>query len=95
MVFPRGGSNLCFSHKKYQCKKYEQCGKLNRLCGYTLQKLAHAINRDFFSLKNLKCLTEKNLILPCEAVLTSTHNLCFGAKIRKIDIPLHTPLFTI
>ena len=27
-----------------------------------------------------------------EAVLTSTHNLCFGAKIRKIDIPLHTPV---
>ena len=26
-----------------------------------------------------------------EAVLTSTHKLCFGAKIRKIDIPLHTP----
>ena len=24
-----------------------------------------------------------------EAVLTSTHNLCFGAKIRKIGIPLH------
>ena len=23
-----------------------------------------------------------------EAVLMSTHNLCFGAKIRKIDIPL-------
>ena len=28
-----------------------------------------------------------------EAVLTSTHNLCFGAKIRKIGIPLHTPVF--
>ena len=23
---------------------------------------------------------------------TSTHNLCFAAKIRKIDIPLHTPV---
>ena len=23
---------------------------------------------------------------------TSTHNLCFGAKTRKIGIPLHTPL---
>ena len=23
--------------------------------------------------------------------LTSTHNLCFGAKIRKLGIPLHTP----
>ena len=27
-----------------------------------------------------------------EAVLTSTHNLCFGAKIRKIGIPLYTPV---
>ena len=24
--------------------------------------------------------------------LMSTHNLCFGSKIRKIDIPLHTPV---
>ena len=23
---------------------------------------------------------------------TSTHSLCFGAKIRKIGIPLHTPV---
>ena len=28
-----------------------------------------------------------------EAVLTSTHNLCSGAKIRKIGIPLHTTVF--
>ena len=27
-----------------------------------------------------------------EAVLTSTINLCYGAKIRKIGIPLHTPI---
>ena len=27
-----------------------------------------------------------------EAVLTSTHNLCFGAKIRKIGIALQTPV---
>ena len=27
-----------------------------------------------------------------EAVLTRTHNLCFRAKIRKIGIPLHTPV---
>ena len=26
-------------------------------------------------------------------VLTSTHNLCFGVKIRKIGIPLQTPFF--
>ena len=27
-----------------------------------------------------------------EAVLTSTHNLCFGANISKIGMPLHTPV---
>ena len=27
-----------------------------------------------------------------EAVLTCTYNLCFGAKIRKIGIPLYTPV---
>ena len=34
--------------------------------------------------------TRKNRL--AEAVLTSTHNLCFGAKIRKIRIPLQTPV---
>ena len=28
-----------------------------------------------------------------EAVLTSTHNVCFGSKIRKLGIPLHTAFF--
>ena len=27
-----------------------------------------------------------------EAVLTSNDNLCFGAKLRKIGIPLHIPV---
>ena len=29
---------------------------------------------------------------PRRGSLTSTHNLCFGAKIRKIGIPLRTPV---
>ena len=46
---------------------------------------------------NTKCqwnttTTSKNLFIIVDAVLTSTHNLCFGAKIRKIGIPLHTPV---
>ena len=28
-----------------------------------------------------------------EAVLTRTHNLCFGARIRKIGIALHTQVW--
>ena len=27
-----------------------------------------------------------------KAVLTSTHNLCFGLEIRKLGIPLQTPV---
>ena len=30
--------------------------------------------------------------MPHGAVLTSTHNLCFRVKIRKIGVPLHTPV---
>ena len=29
-------------------------------------------------------------LLKTWAVVKSTHNLCFGAKIRKLGIPLHT-----
>ena len=55
----------------------------------SLRKLANVIinKQTYFSFK-----TEN-----FQAVLTSTHNLCFGAKIRKTSIPLHTPfsLYTI
>ena len=65
----------------------------------TLRKLAHVINR-LFELKKNENFQQKNFDIflifaqniDCEAVLTSTHNLCFGAKIRKIGIPLHTPV---
>ena len=30
-----------------------------------------------------------------EAVLTNTHDLCFGAKIRKLGIPLYTPVLLL
>ena len=73
---------------------------------HSLRKHAHAIYRKHFGRKNEVC-TGKILIffflifaqnidcgytLLAEAVLTSTHNLCFGAKIRKLGIPLHTPV---
>ena len=63
-----------------------------------------AIYRDFFQLKKLNIFLEKNSyfcskhrlwVHVAEAVLTSTHNLCFGAKIRKIGIPPTNPSFTI
>ena len=61
---------------------------MNGCANETLRKLAHAINRDIFSNFQLKIF-----YIFAEAVLTCTRNLChFGAKIRKIGIPLHTPV---
>ena len=42
-------------------------------------------------LKTLNIGTRKDLL--GEAVLTSTHNECFGSKRRKICIPLQIPFF--
>ena len=75
----------------------------------TLRKHAHMIYSDFFRSKidnfqlkffdiflifaqNIDCGC--TLEPPCEAVLTSTHNLCFGAKIRNRYTPAY-PSFTI
>ena len=47
----------------------------------------------FFSAVKIEKFIEKKMIFFfAEAVLTCTHNLCFGAKIRKIGIPLQTPV---
>ena len=68
---------------------------LKHTINVALRNHAHAIYRDFFSFVNIENFTGKYLILFLfllkKAVLTSTHNLCFGAKIRKIAKPLHTP----
>ena len=37
-------------------------------------------------------ILEDNALNLIEAILTSTHNLCFGAKIREVGISLHTPV---
>ena len=61
----------------------------------TLRKLAYAVYRDFFSNKKITGKKNDNFDIAqnIEAVLiTSTHNLCFGSKIRKIGIPLQTPV---
>ena len=68
-------------------------------CGYTLEPT----RRNFFSSKidnfqgkifDIFLIFVQNIDCgyTLEAVLTSTHNLCFGAKRRKIGIPLHTPV---
>ena len=40
-------------------------------------------------------VSPENLRFHNEAVLTSTHNPCFGAKIRKIGMPRHTPVLLL
>ena len=71
--------------------------------GITLRKRAHVIYRflkvvkiENFQYKNFDIFINFAQNIDCgytlEPVLTSTHNLCFGAKIRKIGIPLHTPV---
>ena len=64
----------------------------------SLRKVAHATNRDFFlalEIENFQLKTFDMFLIfaqNIEAVLTSTHNLCFGVKIRKIGIPLQIPV---
>ena len=72
----------------------------------TLRKLAHGISRYFFSCKNIKSHLKKfdsfnmlaqNFVGAClaEAVLMSTHNLCFGSQIRKIGIPCNPQFYNV
>ena len=64
-------------------------------CGYTLEPPRRGGSNEYPA-QNIDC--GYTLESPRrggsndEAVLTSTHNLCFGAKIRKIGLPLHTPV---
>ena len=49
-------------------------------------------NRNFHW-KNFDIIFAQNI--DCGYTLTSTHNLCFGAKIRKIGTPLYTPVYYV
>ena len=60
---------------------------ITKTCPCNIQRFFSA-----FKFENFNGKTLMFLIFSLEAVLTSTHNLCFGAKIRKLDIPLHTPV---
>ena len=56
-----------------------------------------ALDIEYFQLKNFDIFLIFAQNIDCgymleQAVLTSTHNLCFGTKIRKIGIPLRTPV---
>ena len=74
------------------------CDVITKTCPYDIQYSFFRSKIDNFQRKifdiflifaqNIDC--GYTLRPPREAVLTSTHNLCFRAKIRKICIPLHT-----
>ena len=76
------------------------CQKKTTICVIVLRKLAHAIYRDFHSYKINENFQQKKFDIflifaqniDCGYTMPSTHNLCFGAKLRKIGKPLHTPI---
>ena len=53
----------------------------------TLRKHAHALYRDFLSCKKNENFYE----IKFDIFLIFAQNVCFGAKIRKLETPLHTP----
>ena len=46
----------------------------------------------YIFLVNVLCETKQNINNMYFHILTSTHNLYFGAKVRNTCIPLHTPV---
>ena len=68
---------------------------LERNLNIPLRKLAYAKYRDFFSCNQKKKIflifMLKTLIVGtrCEAILTSTHNICFGSKVTKLYTPVY------
>ena len=68
--------------------QYPEIFKVVKNKSFHLKKKIDIFN---ISAQNIDCgytLEPPHLEKLGDAVLTSTHNLCFGAKIRKIGIPL-------
>ena len=72
--------NWCLWHYENLPMKYTDFSKVVKIENFPLKKFDIFF---YFSSKHR---------LWAEAVLTSTHNLCFEAKIRKIGLPLQTPV---
>ena len=56
--------------------------------------ILYGCKNENFQMKNcdIFLIFAQNIDCGYEAVLTSTHNLCFRAKIRKLCIPMLTPI---
>ena len=64
---------------------------ITKTCPCNIQRIFSAVKIESFNEK-FNIVAQ---IIDCgyAAVLTSTHNPCFGSKIRKLGIPLHIPVF--
>ena len=64
-------------------------------CGYSLEPPRRGSSNEYPQ-SRFNAVIRKNNVYPCnEAVLTSTHNLCFRTEIRKIMYTPVNPSFTI
>ena len=82
------------------CVTHDYCILRHHICGYAFcvcptKRMPGLQEFFFFTLthhftKTFLIFTEN---IRAEAVLSSTYNLCFGAKIIKIGIPLYTPVY--
>ena len=79
---------LCFTFRKLAHAKYSDFFFRSKIENF------HWKIFDIFDIfaQNIDCGYTSEPPRLAEVVLTSTHNLCFGAKIRKIGISLHTPV---
>ena len=54
---------------------------------------SYSVCLDEFHRKKITAIAPKMTSGLGEAILMSTHNLCFGSKIRKLGMPLQTQVF--
>ena len=69
------------------------CHYANLSVQYTA--IFHGYKNDYFQSKNCNTFLIFAQNIDCEAVLTSTHNQCFGVKIRKIIYPCKPQFYYI
>ena len=63
----------------------------SRITGTLEKSCFHWKNLDIFNI--LAQNIHFGYMLGTEAVLTSTCNVCFGSRIRKLGIPMQSPVF--
>ena len=85
LVFPRDGSFIQAVAKGNDLYNFVVYNQVRHKSGCTV------IQHDYLCLKHTLWVHVRQRL--ASAALTSTHNVCFGPKIRKLGIPLQTPVF--